>query len=115
MSIGEKFLRLPEVVSRTGYSGTTIWRKVKTGEFPKPVSIGPKATAWIEREVDEWITSKIEHRASAPKASIAHRRIRPPDGGAAADLAGSLRAFISASEIALAASRRLLTHAEQRN
>jgi predicted DNA-binding transcriptional regulator AlpA len=40
-----RFLRLPAVQSRTGYSGTTIWRKVKIGDFPKPINIGPNATA----------------------------------------------------------------------
>ena len=57
--MANRFLRLPVVESRTGYSGTTIWRKVKTGDFPKPVSIGPNATAWIEQEVDDWIQSRI--------------------------------------------------------
>jgi prophage regulatory protein len=57
--MANRFLRLPAVQSRTGYSASTIWRQVKTGDFPKPVSIGPNATAWIEKEVDDWMQSRI--------------------------------------------------------
>jgi prophage regulatory protein len=63
--MADRFLRLPAVAERTGYSGTTIWRKVKIGEFPKPVSIGANATAWIEREVDAWVQSKISAARTA--------------------------------------------------
>jgi len=68
----KKFIRLPEVLSRTGYGRTTIYRKMEDGDFPKSVKLGgpPKdpnafdsrAIAWIEDEVDQWIESTIEER-----------------------------------------------------
>jgi len=59
-----RFLRLPAVQSRTRYSGTTIWRKVKIGDFPKPINIGPNATAWIEQEVEDWMQRRIDQSRS---------------------------------------------------
>jgi prophage regulatory protein len=56
----EKFLRLSEVQRRVPYSRSTIYLKVSLGEFPKPVSLGARAVAWLESDVDEWITQRIE-------------------------------------------------------
>ncbi len=70
----KKFIRLPEVISRTGYGRTSIYRKMEDGSFPKCIKLGgpPKdpsvfdsrAIAWIEDEVDQWIESRIEERDS---------------------------------------------------
>ena len=67
-----RFIRLNEVLSRTGYARTSIYRKMEDGEFPKSVKLGgpPKdpsvfdsrAVAWIEDEVEQWIESRIEER-----------------------------------------------------
>ena len=68
----KKFIRLPEVLSRTGYGRTTIYRKMEDGSFPRSVKLeGPpidpnvfdsRAIAWIEDEVEQWIESRIEER-----------------------------------------------------
>ena len=68
----KRFIRLPEVLTRTGYGRTTIYRKMEDGSFPRSVKLGgpPKdpeafdsrAVAWIEDEVDQWIDSRIEDR-----------------------------------------------------
>ena len=67
-------IRLSEVMSRTGYGRTSIYRKMEDGSFPKSLKLGgpPKdpnvfdsrAIAWIENEVDQWIESRIEDRVS---------------------------------------------------
>jgi prophage regulatory protein len=62
-------LRVQQVASKTGYSVTTIWRRVKTGDFPTPVSIGPNATAWIEQEVDAWVQARIDASRNRPEAA----------------------------------------------
>ena len=69
-----RFIRLNEVMSRTGYGRTSIYRKMEDGSFPKSLKLGgpPKdpnefdsrAIAWIEDEVDQWIESRIEDRVS---------------------------------------------------
>lgn len=54
-----KLIRLPEVRRRVPLSRSTIYLMVSNGEFPKPVSIGPRAVAWVESEVDAWVGAKI--------------------------------------------------------
>ena len=68
----KRFIRLPEVLSRTGYGRTTIYRKMEDGSFPSSVKLdGPpkdpeafdsRAVTWIEHEVDQWMESRIEER-----------------------------------------------------
>jgi len=55
-----RFLRLPEVLARTGLSRSTIYVRLEQGRFPRPVSLGARAVGWIETEVDEWIRQRIE-------------------------------------------------------
>ena len=52
---GQRLMRLPEVVRATGLSRSTLYRKVKEGQFPAPVSLGPRSVAWRESEVLAWI------------------------------------------------------------
>ena len=66
----KRLIRLPEVLSRTGYGRTTIYRKMEDGSFPRSVKLGgppvdpeafdSRAVAWIENEVEQWIDSMIE-------------------------------------------------------
>ena len=68
----KRFIRLPEVLTRTGYGRTTIYRKMEDGSFPRSVKLGgppidpnvfdSRAIAWIEDEVEQWIESRIEDR-----------------------------------------------------
>ena len=55
-----RFLRLPEVLARTGLSRSTIYVRLDQGRFPRPVSLGGRAVGWIEAEVDEWVREQIE-------------------------------------------------------
>lgn len=54
-----RFLRLPEVMARTGLSRSTIYMRLDEGHFPRPVSLGGRAVGWIEAEVDEWMRERI--------------------------------------------------------
>ena len=60
-----RFLRLPEVLARTGLSRSTIYVRLDQGRFPRPVSLGGRAVGWIEAEVDEWIRERIEKSRGA--------------------------------------------------
>ena len=67
-----RFIRLPEVMSRTGYGRTSIYRKMEDGSFPKSLKLGgpPKdpnefdsrAVAWVEDEINHWIEDRIDER-----------------------------------------------------
>ncbi|MBA4142313.1 MAG: AlpA family phage regulatory protein [Nitrosospira sp.] len=46
---------IPDIVP---FSSATLWRKVKTGEFPAPHKLSERITAWKVAEVKEWLESK---------------------------------------------------------
>ena len=52
-SPGRRLVSAKQVMSRMGWSRTTLWRRVRAGEFPAPVSTGANITAFYEDEVDE--------------------------------------------------------------
>ena len=54
-----RFLRLPEVLARTGLSRSTIYVRLDQGRFPRPVSLGARAVGWIEAEVDAWMRERV--------------------------------------------------------
>ena len=71
----KRFIRLPEVLTRTGFGRTSNYRKMEDGSFPRSVKLGGpleapnafdcRAVAWIEDEVEQWIESRIEERDSS--------------------------------------------------
>jgi prophage regulatory protein len=69
-SKNQKFLRLPEVISRTGYRRSNIYHLMSLGEFPKAISLGGRAVAWLESEVDEWMESRIRQREASEISAI---------------------------------------------
>ncbi len=59
-----RLIKLHEVKSLSGLGRTSIYTFMKEGEFPKSVSLGGRAVAWVEEEVLDWIQSRIELRDS---------------------------------------------------
>ncbi|KWE77263.1 hypothetical protein WL78_00435 [Burkholderia ubonensis] len=49
-------IKLARVIEKTGLSRTSVYTNQT---FPKPIKIGARAVAWVEREVDEWIAKRI--------------------------------------------------------
>jgi predicted DNA-binding transcriptional regulator AlpA len=47
---------------------TTIWRKTRSGEFPKHVIVGNRR-AWVETEIDTYIESLIAKRDATVEAA----------------------------------------------
>jgi prophage regulatory protein len=57
-----RFLRMAEVVARTGRSRSTIYRDIEADNFPAPVELGTNSIAFIEAEVVAWQQSRIATR-----------------------------------------------------
>jgi prophage regulatory protein len=55
-------LRLPAVKNKTGLGRSSIYLKIKLGEFPAPVSLGARSVAWVESEVSAWVANRISER-----------------------------------------------------
>ena len=53
-------LRRPDVLYRCGISNSTLHRLINAGNFPAPIQLGPRAVAWVESEINEWIEQRIE-------------------------------------------------------
>lgn len=56
--MASRYIRKNEVVQRTALSASTIWRLECSGRFPARRQIGPNCVAWIEAEVEEWISNR---------------------------------------------------------
>jgi prophage regulatory protein len=52
-------LRLPQVKQRTGLSRSTIYARIKAGQFKRPVNLGPRAVGWLESDIEEFINSCV--------------------------------------------------------
>lgn len=53
----ERALRYHDVQAMTGMGRSTVWRRVREGEFPPPRRVGA-VTFWLESEVVEWLRSQ---------------------------------------------------------
>lgn len=54
-----RILRLPEVMTRTGLSRSTIYELIAKRQFPHPISIGTRAVGWIEDDINQWIVDRV--------------------------------------------------------
>lgn len=57
-----KALKVQQVVEKTGLDRSTIYALSRKGEFPKQASIGRKRVAWLEDEVDKWLSDRFASR-----------------------------------------------------
>ena len=51
----DPMLRFADVIRLTGLSRTTIWRRVRAGTFPAPISLGENSCGWKSSWVNGWI------------------------------------------------------------
>jgi prophage regulatory protein len=54
----ERLLRIDDVCFMTGLGRSTIYSKVKAGDFPSAVQLHGTSVAWRETEVDAWIAAR---------------------------------------------------------
>jgi prophage regulatory protein len=52
---GDALIRIRDVMGRTG---TSIYVMAKKGAFPRPVKLGPRASAWSRAAVNSWIEAR---------------------------------------------------------
>ena len=55
-----RFIRLPEVITRTGLKRSSIYAAVLAGTFPAQIPLGERAVGWDESEVSAWIEARIQ-------------------------------------------------------
>lgn len=57
-----RFLRLKEVLAICGKSRSSVYDAIKKGDFPKPVKLSGRSSAWIKSEVEQWAVDCIRAR-----------------------------------------------------
>ena len=55
----ERLIRLPQVESLTGLKRAHIYGLARRGQFPKPLKVGARASAWRESLVRQWVADRI--------------------------------------------------------
>ena len=61
-TIGERLLRLPEVLERVPFEKTTLYARMREGSFPQNIQLGSNMFAWVASEIEEWINTQVKNR-----------------------------------------------------
>lgn len=67
-----KLMRLKEVMEMTGLSRSYVYQLMAEGDFPQSVSLGARAVAWVESEVQDWILERIARRDGGVETQAAN-------------------------------------------
>ena len=60
-----RLIRRKEVQAKTGLGASSIYAMMQQGIFPKAVNISERRVAWIESDIDQWISERIaSHKAA---------------------------------------------------
>jgi prophage regulatory protein len=79
-----RFIRLDAVMDITSLAVSTVYDKMASGDFPKPVKLfsgvtGKKsAVAWVEDEILAWMDARMAERDARPEKAAAP--IEEPSG-----------------------------------
>ncbi len=64
----ERFIRIEDVENITGLSRRTIYRLMKSKEFPQNIELTANSVGWLQSEIDNWIENRIQQRNNKDKA-----------------------------------------------
>jgi len=60
-------LRWPELAKRVPISRSHAHALAAQGKFPKPIKLGPRASGWLESEINAWLADRVaQSRANDP-------------------------------------------------
>jgi prophage regulatory protein len=57
-----KALKIKDVVEKVSLGQSTVYKMVAAGTFPKPFQIAPNRVAWVESEIDDWLSKLASRR-----------------------------------------------------
>lgn len=52
----EHFIRIADVMQRTGLARSTVWLWVKQGKLPAPIKLSDRVTVWRESDLTNWMS-----------------------------------------------------------
>ena len=68
-------LRRNQVEVRTGLPRSSLYDRIKRGDFPAPIPLGARSVGWLEHEVDAWLAVSGNRAAFLPTSSAGGDRI----------------------------------------
>ena len=74
--MGDRFISMSEVLDRICLSKTHLYRKINAGQFPRPVPLGPQKVAFLESEIEGWMTVRLRAREQNEGVEARRQRAR---------------------------------------
>ncbi|HDR8932824.1 TPA: AlpA family phage regulatory protein [Burkholderia vietnamiensis] len=68
---------MKDLVVKVGLGQSTLYRMIATGTFPKPFELVPGRTAWLERDIDDWLERRARGGVAIVPASSAENSAPP--------------------------------------
>ena len=65
----DRLLTRQDVEARTALSRSAIYRLMRTGQFPEPLQIGPRAVRWKASEIAAFVDSRPRATGEAARAA----------------------------------------------
>ena len=59
-----RLICLQEVLAMCGKSRSSVYELIKKGEFPAPVKLRGRSSAWVDREILQWLQDCVRARES---------------------------------------------------
>lgn len=66
----QRLVRRAEVIHRVGLCKASIYNRMNAGLFPRPISIGGGRIAWLESDIDQWITDRLNEAGRNDDGSL---------------------------------------------
>jgi prophage regulatory protein len=80
-NVAPAFYRLRDVVRISALSRSTIYRRIAEGTFPRQVRLGPRASAWSAKDLQDWIDDPEGYRVSRQHQRAPASQMRCVRGG----------------------------------
>lgn len=56
---GPRVIRMPEVLRRIGVSRSDVYSKIRAGDFPRQIKLGPRAVGFLESDIEAYLETLI--------------------------------------------------------
>ena len=57
-----KIIKLDCVKEMTTFSGSTIYRLISQGKFPRQVKLAKRSSGWVELEILDYLAARVNNR-----------------------------------------------------
>jgi prophage regulatory protein len=76
---GRVFIRVGQVLLKTGLATSSLYDLIAQGAFPAPVPLSERRVAWLLDEVEAWIEARVKDRDQRDKIKARSEAALMPD------------------------------------